>query len=393
MGRESSTEALMERGSSTEVEIRVSPRRRTDNSIHPLEVDSSTTTRLNPIEKFEPFQRWISWLVPSIVVANTVVFAITMFVNNCPKNSVSCIVRFLGRFSFQPLMENPLLGPSSNTLLKMGGLEVTKVVDGHQGWRLITCIWLHAGVAHVLANMLSLIFIGIRLEQEFGFVRIGLLYFISGVGGSLLSALFIQSSISVGASGALFGLLGAMLSELITNWTIYAKKFAALFTLIFIIVVNLAMGLLPHVDNFAHIGGFSSGFLLGFVFLIRPQFGWISQKFAPHGYNTGQAKPKHKTYQYILWVISLILLIVGFTVGLIMLLRGVDANEHCSWCHYLSCVPTKRWSCKTRSISCLSNQSENHLNLTCQSNGKTYSYPLANASDAQIKELCTQLCS
>lgn len=55
-------------------------------------------------------------------------------------------------------------------------------------------------------------------------VRIGLLYVISGLGGSLLSSLFIQSNISVGASGALFGLLGAMLSELITNWTIYASK-------------------------------------------------------------------------------------------------------------------------------------------------------------------------
>lgn len=55
-------------------------------------------------------------------------------------------------------------------------------------------------------------------------VRIGPLYVISGFGGSLLSALFIQTSISVGASGALFGLLGAMLSELITNWTIYANK-------------------------------------------------------------------------------------------------------------------------------------------------------------------------
>lgn len=55
-------------------------------------------------------------------------------------------------------------------------------------------------------------------------VRIGLLYVISGFGGSLLSSLFIQSSISVGASGALFGLLGSMLSELITNWTIYANK-------------------------------------------------------------------------------------------------------------------------------------------------------------------------
>lgn len=54
-------------------------------------------------------------------------------------------------------------------LEKMGALEVFKVVYEHQAWRLITCIWLHAGVFHVLANMLSLIFIGIRLEQEFGF--------------------------------------------------------------------------------------------------------------------------------------------------------------------------------------------------------------------------------
>lgn len=53
---------------------------------------------------------------------------------------------------------------------------------------------------------------------------IGLLFVISGFGGSLLSALFIQSNISVGASGALFGLLGAMLSELITNWSMYDNK-------------------------------------------------------------------------------------------------------------------------------------------------------------------------
>lgn len=55
-------------------------------------------------------------------------------------------------------------------------------------------------------------------------VRIGIMYVISGFGGSLSSALFIQSGISVGASGALFGLLGGMLSEILTNWTIYANK-------------------------------------------------------------------------------------------------------------------------------------------------------------------------
>lgn len=51
----------------------------------------------------------------------------------------------------------------------MGALEVDKVVHRHQAWRLFSCMWLHGGVIHVLANMLSLIFIGIRLEQEFGF--------------------------------------------------------------------------------------------------------------------------------------------------------------------------------------------------------------------------------
>lgn len=51
----------------------------------------------------------------------------------------------------------------------MGALHWDKVVNHHQGWRLVTCIWLHAGVIHLVANMLSLVFIGIRLEQQFGF--------------------------------------------------------------------------------------------------------------------------------------------------------------------------------------------------------------------------------
>jgi len=55
-------------------------------------------------------------------------------------------------------------------------------------------------------------------------VRIGIIYLCSGFGGSVLSSLFIRNNISVGASGALFGLLGAMLSELITNWSIYTNK-------------------------------------------------------------------------------------------------------------------------------------------------------------------------
>jgi membrane associated rhomboid family serine protease len=54
-------------------------------------------------------------------------------------------------------------------LEKLGALVWDKVVHGGQGWRLFTCIWLHAGVVHLLANMLSLVLVGLRLEQQFGF--------------------------------------------------------------------------------------------------------------------------------------------------------------------------------------------------------------------------------
>ncbi|TXG70863.1 hypothetical protein EZV62_005798 [Acer yangbiense] len=291
--------------------------------------------------------QWTSWLVPMFVVANVAVFIVVMYINNCPKHKHldiegNCVAKFLGRFSFEPLRENPLFGPSSRTLEKLGALEWTKVVHKHQGWRLITCIWLHAGVIHLLTNMLCLVFIGIRLEQQFGFVRIGIIYLVSGFGGSVLSSLFIRNSISVGASGALFGLLGAMLSELITNWTLYTNKAAALLTLLVIIAINLAIGILPHVDNFAHIGGFLSGFLFGFVLLPRPRFGWLDRRNISAN---APVKSKYKSYQYMLWLVSLVLLVAGFTVALVMLFRGVNGNNHCHWCHYMSCIPTNRWNC------------------------------------------------
>lgn len=74
-------------------------------------------------------------------------------------------------------------------------------------------------ISFSFSSILRYIYFGCYLA-----VRVGMLYLLSGFGGSILSSLFIQNNISVGASGALFGLLGAMLSELITNWTVYSKK-------------------------------------------------------------------------------------------------------------------------------------------------------------------------
>ncbi|KAJ0235286.1 RHOMBOID-like protein 3 [Hirschfeldia incana] len=291
-----------------------------------------------------------SWLIPLFAVTNVILFSIAMFVNNCPNHSDShalnhhhCVVTFLGRLSFEPLRNNPLFGPSSRTLEKLGSLERSRVVERHEAWRLFTCIWLHAGVIHLVANMISLLFIGIHLEHQFGFVRIGVIYVVSGVGGSIVSSLFIRNGVSVGASGPLFGLLGSMVSEILTNWTIYSNKVAALLTILFVIVINLAFGILPHVDNVAHLGGFLVGFLLGFVLLARPQFKWLARKHIPQARSLTS---KYKPHQYILWLISLTLLIAGFVVTLVMLFQGENGNDHCRWCRYLRCIPTSRWICE-----------------------------------------------
>lgn len=337
------------------------------------------------------YRRWSPWLVSGATVACVAIFLVTMYVNDCPTHNSNCAAAgFLGRFAFQPLRENPLLGPSSATLVKMGALDVAKVVHGRQGWRLITCMWLHAGVVHLLINMLCLLVVGIRLEQEFGFVRIGLVYLISGFGGSLMSALFIQSSsVSVGASGALFGLIGSMLSELITNWSLYANKVAALLTLLLVILSNLALGLLPRVDNFAHIGGLVSGFLLGFVFFVRPHLDW--QRSA----GGGQGQRKHRTYQYVLWLAAAALLVAGLTAATVLLFRGYDANQHCPWCHYLSCVPTRRWRCDGSPTTCTATPQENNtLSVVCEGgSNRTYVVAAASQDRNRIKDLCNQLCT
>ncbi|KAL8191618.1 hypothetical protein R6Q57_028349 [Mikania cordata] len=384
----------MARSSTREVpmlEIKVHPRR--GNT--PLPAGSSMASNHPPLHEIKLLKDWASnRLVPTIVSINVFLFLVSMFVNNCPAHSNKCIAPgILKRLAFESIKINPLLGPSAATLVKMGALEYNKAVNKSEEWRILTCMWLHAGVFHVFANMLGLVFIGSRLEHEFGFLRIAILYIFSGIGGSVLSSLFVRTTISVGASGALFGLLGGMFSELISNWTIYANVFAAISTLVFIILINIAVGVLPHVDNYAHIGGFLTGFFLGFVILIRPQFKWINQRHVPPGYMaTTTTRTKYKTYQYILLILSLIALLLGFTIGLILLTRGVDGNNYCSWCHFLTCIPTPLWSCE--SSRCRLVQFDKQMNMTCLHNGRSGSYTLEDPNDTiEMQKLCLEICS
>lgn len=167
--------------------------------------------------------------------------------------------------------------------------------------------------------------------------------------------------------------MGAMLSELLTNWTIYKSKvlchvlsqdtninrkynmvslpwrsseffqLCALLSFLFIIAINLAIGLLPWVDNFAHIGGLLTGFCLGFILLMQPQSGW--EEFRNSSQYGARARSKYNPCQYVLFFVAAVLVVAGLTVGLVMLFDGENGNKHCKWCHRLDCYPTSKWSC------------------------------------------------
>uniref|UniRef100_A0A7N0TK49 RHOMBOID-like protein n=1 Tax=Kalanchoe fedtschenkoi TaxID=63787 RepID=A0A7N0TK49_KALFE len=205
------------------------------------------------------------WVLCVFVGFHVVAFVTTMFVNNCGHGHGECVLRSLGRFSFQSLSENPSLGPSASTLDKMGALNQTLIAD-HQIWRLFTSPLLHAGLIHLLVNLCSVIYVGIHLQQYVGPAWIGLIYILSALCGSLTAAQFLRNRPTVGSSGATFGLLGAMLAALIRDWKSYTNiKFSAVVPLIVLLAVNLILGLLPLINNFANMGGLIAGVLLGFV--------------------------------------------------------------------------------------------------------------------------------
>ena len=147
---------------------------------------------------------------------------------------------------------------SSYSLYKLGAVSGTAIKSG-QIWRLVTGTFLHAGFIHLLINMYSLCIIGLQLEKFMGKKKFLTIYFVSAISGSLMSSLF-NTGISVGASGAIFGLLGSML-YFGYHYRLYLGN--ALYNQIIpLIALNLILGfMLTGIDNAAHIGGLIGGYL------------------------------------------------------------------------------------------------------------------------------------
>jgi rhomboid protease GluP len=155
------------------------------------------------------------------------------------------------------------VNPSSADLLKWGGNHLPATVD--EPWRLLSSTFLHAGMAHLVWNMLALVQLGLLILRFYGPSGFIVIYFFSGILGSIASVFFAaRAGVSIGASGAIFGLLGAVMAGALTKRKQLGEENAkALITMGCVYVAfNLLMGFSQAgIDNAAHIGGFIAGAL------------------------------------------------------------------------------------------------------------------------------------
>lgn len=167
-----------------------------------------------------------------------------------------------------------ILGDTQSTqfLYEHGGMYWPSVLEQGQWYRLVTHMFLHAGGEHLLNNMFMLGILGYQIEKNYGPIRYILTYFVSGIGGAVLSALFEmqmgEAAVCIGASGAVFGIFGAMLIMIFKNRRQMGEVSALRLLILFVLMVfgNMEEG----VDWMAHLGGALLGVVMAFI-LYRPQ--------------------------------------------------------------------------------------------------------------------------
>jgi rhomboid protease GluP len=159
------------------------------------------------------------------------------------------------------------IGSIDSSILARFGMSYPMPIDLFQPWRLVMAVFLHGSLMHIVFNMWVLMDIGPQLEEMYGSARFFFIYILTGICGYIFSSVLSRSP-SMGASGALLGLVGVllaittgrrsagmqMLRSQVIRWIIYIAVWGLIF---------------PGIDNFAHFGGFISGFGLGKIMADR----------------------------------------------------------------------------------------------------------------------------
>lgn len=163
-----------------------------------------------------------------------------------------------------------LFAPASQVLYLLGWKDNELIFQGEY-WRLVTAMFLHGSLIHILFNGYALYALGPESERIYGTVRFLVVYFLGGLAGSVASYAF-SASPSVGASGAIFGLFGALSAFYFVSRKVLGDLARTqLQSMVTLLIINLLIGFSAGgvIDNFAHIGGFIGGALVGWLLAPR----------------------------------------------------------------------------------------------------------------------------
>lgn len=181
-------------------------------------------------------------------------------------NALICILMFLIDKSFDF---------NVYTLIRFGAKYNPMIASG-QYYRLLTPTFLHSDLTHLLFNMYALNILGKNIEFIYGKLKFIIIYLVAGIFGTLGSFIF-SKSVAVGASGAIFGLLGAYLYLYVSRPDVFNVKF--LKNLLTVIGINLLFGIIfPNIDNWAHICGLIGGFIISWAVGIRGEKTFSAKK-------------------------------------------------------------------------------------------------------------------
>nr|XP_057926187.1 LOW QUALITY PROTEIN: inactive rhomboid protein 2-like [Doryrhamphus excisus] len=199
-----------------------------------------------------------------------------------------------------------------------------------QFYRFWLSLFLHAGLLHCVVSVVFQMTILRDLEKLAGWVRISIIYILSGITGNLASALFLPYRAEVGPAGSQFGLLACLFVELFQGWQMLENPRKAFLKLVGIVFFLFLCGLLPWIDNIAHIFGFLSGLLLSFAFLPYVTFGTFDK------------------YRKRALIVMSLLAYVGLFSSLIVWFYIHPINWH--WLEHLTCLPFTSKFCEKYDI-------------------------------------------
>ncbi len=221
----------------------------------------------------QPKRRWIR--ATTVLISLNILVFVSQYIAVALIFVLDVIYNFNG--SFQVLSLANLVINYAGGLVRYGPLVPASVLDG-EWWRVISAVFLHAGLVHIAANMFGLFYYGRFVENKLGTPKFLLIYTVTGIGSMLgmMGVALLQGQpdlVGVGASGAVMGLLGSMMVILLHSWwrsksAIAAEQFRVLVVLV--IIQSVMDFLIPEISQSAHLSGLGIGIVLGWL-LYRPQ--------------------------------------------------------------------------------------------------------------------------